>query len=90
MANENEQQNDQGGPGTGAQPIGYNEGSREGQTTDGQTEQTSSGQIGTDNVEQDQHSSEGEPGRAQSESTGGQNQSETSDVTNPGHSDSRV
>ena len=73
MPNENQQQQRQGGPGTGAQPVGYNEGSREGQTTDGQTEQTSSGQIGTDNVEQDQHSSEGEPGRAQSESTGGQN-----------------
>ena len=88
MANENEQQQD--GPGTGSQPIGYNEGSREGQTTDGQTEQVSSGQIGTDNVEQDQRSSEGEPGRSQSETTGGQNQSETSDVANPTHSDSRV
>jgi hypothetical protein len=88
MPNNNDQQ--AGGPGGGAQPIGYNEGSREGQTTDGQTEQTSSGQIGTDNVEQDQHSSEGEPGRAQSETTGGQNQSETSDVANPAHSDSRV
>lgn len=66
MANNNQD------PGT-KQPVGYTERSRDdAQTTDGTTESPPSEEIGTENVEQDLHSSEGEPGRAQSESTGGQ------------------
>ena len=63
-----------------------------GGTSDGQTEQISSGSAatGTDNFLQDENSSEGEPGRAHADSTGGQTESETSDVPNPGESDSRV
>lgn len=80
----------QPGPGE-KQPIGYNESSRDGGTTDGQTEQVSSGQVGgVDNVEQDLYSSEGEPGRAQSETTRGQDVAETSDVPDPAESDSRI
>lgn len=76
MTTENEQQ---GGPGDSR-----------GGNSDGQTEQVSSGQIGTDDFGQDQRSSEGEPGRSRSDSTGGQTESETSDVPDPAESDSRV
>ena len=63
-----------------------------GGTSDGQTEQVSSGGsgTGTDNFGQDQRSSEGEPGRSHSDGTGGQTESETSDVPDPSQSDSRV
>jgi hypothetical protein len=76
MANENDQQN----------------GPRDGGSSDGQTEQVSSGGAGTgpDSFGQDQRSSEGEPGRSRADSTGGQTEAQTSDVADPGESDSRV
>ena len=81
MNNENDQQN--GTQGTGPRDGGF---------SDGQTEQVSSGgaATGTDSFGQDQRSSEGEPGRARADSTGGQTEAQNSDVPDPGESDSRV
>jgi hypothetical protein len=77
MGNENDQQ--QNGP-------------RDGGSSDGQTEQVSSGGAGTgtDSFTHDQRTSEGEPGRSRSDSTGGQTEAETSDVPDPSLSDSRI
>ena len=66
MANDNEQTPDL------KQLVGYNGAPRDGSgETDGQTEQEPT-ETGVENVEQNAKSSEGEPGRSQADTTGGQ------------------